>query len=181
MRKHLSDCWQESSSEAEHGGAGGFTDTGFFSLSLAKRALAGELGVPTSITQVSGFSRIQAHLEDRTSSRQYVCVCWTRTKNVMNVESKKNALSPSNKFVFLTGAGGVGLVLAVAAVVGSVAQPTFGDAAVVAAFEVISRAAVIVCEELKNGERENRSHFSLVKSFSTHGAKSNDRKTKQNL
>lgn len=48
--------------------------------------------------------------------------------------------------VLLTGAGGVGLVLVVAAVVGSVAQPAFGDAAVVAAFELISRAAVIVYE-----------------------------------
>lgn len=48
--------------------------------------------------------------------------------------------------LLLTGAGGVGLVLVVAAVVGSVAQPAFGDAAVVAAFELISRAAVIVYE-----------------------------------
>lgn len=79
--------------------------------------------------------------------------------------------------VLLTGAGGVGLVLVVAAVVGSVAQPAFGDAAVVAAFELISRAAVIVYET----QHKNRSQFPRTQCFPTCSTGSNDTKTKQKL
>lgn len=82
--------------------------------------------------------------------------------------------------IVLTGAGAVGLILAVAAVVGSVAQPAFWDAAVVAAFELISGAAVIVYEKWNNGEYKNRNRFSSVEYFSTYHAKSN-RKTEQKL
>lgn len=72
----------------------------------------------------------------------------------------QSLLGQIKRFFFPTGASGVGLVLVVAAVVGAVAQPAFGDAAVVAAFELISRAAVIVCEKLKNGQRDKKKSIS---------------------
>lgn len=56
-------------------------------------------------------------------------------------------LNPTRKQPVRTWAGVVGLVLVVAAVVCPIAEPSFGDAAIVAAFELIEGTSVVVCKE----------------------------------
>lgn len=68
-----------------------------------------------------------------------------------------------------TWAGAVGLVLVVPAVVRSVTKPSFGNAAIVAAFEITSGTRVIVCK-FKSSKRKmwaNNLHNNKSKPIST--------------
>lgn len=97
--------------------------------------------MPASITQVSEPPCI----DDRSAEIVSTLHCARFGGEVKLKECHEDeVISASDQVIPLTGAGGVGLVLVVATVVGPVAQPALGDAAVVAAFELISRAAVVV-------------------------------------
>lgn len=64
-------------------------------------------------------------------------------------------------YMALTWTSGVGLILIAPAVICSITKPSLGNTAIVAAFELIGRAAVIVYEKFKQEKKKKRRPITL--------------------